>query len=334
MSLSVKKYSVADGDTIQSIAQYQLGDRNLWIDIVGLNRLRSPYIGNDLPDQFGSMLGILNLQSSLVEGSTQITHWDASLAGYTSSISFLEVGSIILFSNVDEFGNKIYDAALITEVDQSVASGSGHIQLQINFVSINSYKSATRDMILNSRAGIKYSHGVGESFQVYGSPFELTTVVAQIGDTISLPVGSPNQSGNIAAISISDIVDALGVDISLDQNGQKKVGPGGDVLFVSGIENMKQALRIRVNTLVGELGLHPEYGSQLQLYVGTNQNSSWSEIAKALVHDCLIQDPRIHDVVNLTYSTVGDASYINAQVQVSEGGQLVSSIIPLVSGGV
>src|SRR5437763_1762291 len=103
MSITVRKYSVHADETVQDIARTQLGDRDLWIDIVGLNRLRRPYISQDLPDQFGPMVGTLQLQQGLSKGDTQLIHWDATIV--STSLSLLAVGNILLFVSFNSNGD-------------------------------------------------------------------------------------------------------------------------------------------------------------------------------------------------------------------------------------
>src|SRR2546430_1038012 len=280
MSVSIKKYSIHAEESIQDIAQTQLGDRDLWIDIVGLNRLRRPYISQSLPDQFGPMIGTLQLQQGLTKGDTQLIHWDATIV--STSLSLLAVGNILLFTSFDSAGDPVYDSALISNVVQTIAPGSAHLRLQLDLTSISNYNSSTRTMSLSSSPGMQSDHTAGEVFQVYGSPFLVNTVVFQMGDSLSLPVTSTNQSGGVSAISVLDIVDSLGIDVGLSNLGQKFASASGDIGTVVGIDNVKQALRTRVNTVPGELGMHPDYGCYLQFYVGTNQDASWPALAKAL----------------------------------------------------
>src|SRR2546423_2739194 len=160
------------------------------------------------------MLGLLTLQQALSVGQTSIIHWDATVS--TTSIFLLAPGNMIVFSTKDSSGTVVYDSALIRNVTQTVAPGTAHVQLQADLVSIANYKSLTKSMILNALGGMQLAHSSGEVFQVYGSPFQLQNGVAQIGDRIELPVTSRNQSVNLVAVSIADLVDALGVDIRLD----------------------------------------------------------------------------------------------------------------------
>lgn len=47
-----KKYSIRQGDTIQSIAQGMLGDETLWYDIASYNNLKYPYINRLDEDKY------------------------------------------------------------------------------------------------------------------------------------------------------------------------------------------------------------------------------------------------------------------------------------------
>lgn len=276
------------------------------------------------------MLGLLTLQQPLLAGQTSIIHWDATVS--TTSIFFFAPGNIIVFSTKDSSGTTLYDTALINKVTQTVAPGTAHVQLKVDLISVANYKSLTKSVVLSALGGMQRAHNSGEIFQVYASPLQSVTGVAQIGDLINLPIASRNQSVNLVAVSIADIVDALGVDIQLDSSGHKMAGADGDLSTVTDILNVRQAVANRVGTVLGELTIHPGYGSMLQLYVGTNQDSTWPNVVKALIHDAIVQDPRVHDVVNMVYTSNGDASYVTVEIQIIESGQLVTSTVPIAQG--
>lgn len=57
------------------------------------------------------------------------------------------------------------------------------------------------------------------------------------------------------------VADPYGIDIALTDDGDVVVTPAGQVGLIGGPANCIQAVTGRVRTIVGELPLHPEYGS-------------------------------------------------------------------------
>lgn len=325
MSVTLHQYAVQADDTIQTIARSQLGDVTRWVDIVALNKLRRPYISSDLPDQFGSLLGQFALQGSLAAGATQISNWDTTQPGYASSLTLFAVGNIVLFTTPSASGSMVYDAAQITAVTQTALGGGSSLLLGVTLLPISDYHSLTQT--LTASIGGMQTHPAGATLQVYGNPTVLSTAVARTGDLLALPVSTLDQQGGVTATT--DLTDALGTDQALDHNGQKQVGPTGAVLTVAGIQNVTQALRIRVNTAPGELQQHPGFGCEIQYYLGARQDSYWPSLAQALVHDCVLQDPRVQSVDAMQFTQVEDTDFIRMDVAVAAGGQLLTNTIPL-----
>ena len=59
-----KKYTIKQNDTLELIAQQQLGRLSEWPSIVSLNRLRTPFISIDPYDQMGTVRAQGTLSSS------------------------------------------------------------------------------------------------------------------------------------------------------------------------------------------------------------------------------------------------------------------------------
>lgn len=83
------------------------------------------------------------------------------------------------------------------------------------------------------------------------------------------------------------------VDIALDR---------GSPDTVSGLDNLAQALTLRLLTEEGELvGLgHPRYGSQVRALVGEPLDRANLELLRRRVRQCLRRDPRVAEVVKVT----------------------------------
>ncbi|MEY8688428.1 MAG: hypothetical protein AB9M53_00930 [Leptothrix sp. (in: b-proteobacteria)] len=80
----------------------------------------------------------------------------------------------------------------------------------------------------------------------------------------------------------------------------------GDFAFVSGVANLRQALRHRVETDQGELIMHPEYGSKVRRLIGTINGPTAGLLAAEYTKAAVAQDPRIQTVRSATADIVGD----------------------------
>jgi len=87
--------------------------------------------------------------------------------------------------------------------------------------------------------------------------------------------------------------DRLGADLIVTTEG--------DLGTVSDEDNLAQAIIARLSTDVGELydiG-HADYGSRLHELIGEINNETTRERIKAVVLDCLTQEPRIKEITSV-----------------------------------
>jgi phage baseplate assembly protein W len=92
----------------------------------------------------------------------------------------------------------------------------------------------------------------------------------------------------------------LGVDIH--------VAKSGDIGTVSGRKNLGQAILHRLLTRKGELieiG-HPDYGSRLHELIGEPNNERTRELVSMYIKECLIQEPRVKEIVELKITPLRD----------------------------
>jgi len=91
--------------------------------------------------------------------------------------------------------------------------------------------------------------------------------------------------------------DELGADLTVTSEG--------DLDTVSDEDNLAQAIIARLTTGEGELHDvgHADYGSRLQELIGEVNNETTRERIKAVVLDCLTQEPRIKEVTSINVRT-------------------------------
>ncbi len=107
---------------------------------------------------------------------------------------------------------------------------------------------------------------------------------------------------------MSEEKEAIGKDLKLrfDRLGADlTVTTEGDLDTVSNEDNLAQAIIARLTTEEGELQDvgHADYGSRLYELIGEINNETTRERIKAVVLDCLTQEPRIKEVVSIDVRT-------------------------------
>jgi len=80
----------------------------------------------------------------------------------------------------------------------------------------------------------------------------------------------------------------------------------GDLTIAAGVDNLVQALLIRLNTPVGELAdlAHPDYGSRLHELIGRSNNQTTRNLVRMFTLQALRQEPRVGEVRYLAVETV------------------------------
>jgi len=82
-------------------------------------------------------------------------------------------------------------------------------------------------------------------------------------------------------------------------NDDIRGAPSGDIDIQKFSRNVLDALRHRLLTDKGELWRHPYYGSELNKLLGENINETTIELARLYVVECVNQDPRVEEIVEV-----------------------------------
>lgn len=106
--------------------------------------------------------------------------------------------------------------------------------------------------------------------------------------------------------------NVLLTDASLS-NG-RLTASSGDLVVVTGRENLKQALRNRFVTDPGELLFHADYGCKLQRRKGSKNNAVTVLRGQMDVQDACTAESRLKTIDSITVSAVGDALVVSVQV--------------------
>jgi len=114
----------------------------------------------------------------------------------------------------------------------------------------------------------------------------------------------------------------------------------GDLKTVKGRANLAQAILNRLFTRRGELARlgHPAYGSRLHELIGELNNVRLRGLAERYIRECLAQEPRIEDIVQLTFAPPSrgiDRSMLDVTLTVKPVGEegLLTFTVPINLGG-
>lgn len=134
---------------------------------------------------------------------------------------------------------------------------------------------------------------------ITNDPSEQAPGVLLAGQLVRIPA---------AVVTVSAGVDADRVferDVAL-VSGQLGASDGGDLLVAAGLDNLRQAVRHRLETERGDLIFHPQYGSLLRRIIGSVNGPTAGLLAAGYAKAAVLSDPRISSVLSSEASVVGD----------------------------
>lgn len=97
------------------------------------------------------------------------------------------------------------------------------------------------------------------------------------------------------------------------------VNAGGDLAVASGVKNLTQQLKHRIDTPKGQARRHPDYGCLVWRLKGSVTGPTAETLGSEYVKSTLIADYRVSSVVSSSAITNGDAIMITAKVESIEG---------------
>jgi phage baseplate assembly protein W len=292
------EHTLLDMDTLPSLALQYLGDATRWKEIADYNRLEYPYLIQDkeaLKGYFGS--GYITLVRANYQSGTTIkqgwqfkTKANAATGNIIKTFEVIEdtlipagspIGYIPLRCTVPgSFGNVV--PYMIVEVGDNTAKLSG-----ISFLAIYNEQAFTGGKDLSLRA---------------------------TGDVIYIPT----DASEVIPEDITKMIDRVGgTDLVLDAEGNIVFAPGGDLASVVGVDNIAQAITSRIMTEVGDLTLHPEYGTEMQELIGSPNLLSREKLMEVAVLRALSQEDRVSDTTINTLTLEGTSVFIDISYKIS-----------------
>lgn len=124
-----------------------------------------------------------------------------------------------------------------------------------------------------------------------------------------------------------------GIDLRLRLDGGAELDIGsGDLSVLSGVENLRQALTLRLLVQVGELTelSHPRYGSRVHELIGEPMDRLNLDLLRRYVKKALSQDPRVREVVSVTATPRRDVpGAVDVEALVAPKGEGEAEPLPL-----
>lgn len=158
------------------------------------------------------------------------------------------------------------------------------------------------------------------------------------GDTMAIPITFPTaqQVNNLvlgSSIDSRDPNSGYGVDFYLDptqditfqlttaNNALQKLFKD-DLVTVTGVPNLMQALGIKLNVHKGELTAHPQFG--LTDFTGYRTTNLLSAKAYTEFRSTMLSDSRVVDVINQNVNITADIMNYSAELKVRTKNQLIA----------
>jgi len=131
-----------------------------------------------------------------------------------------------------------------------------------------------------------------------------------VGTIINVPLQVPNGvelslSGN-SGYTADEEVFFMDFEIGDDGDLVFDLNAPNDLSRISGVDNVKQAIATRLNTVAGEITRHPRTGIGTQGLVGAVITESQATLVLTRLREALMEDPRIVDVVDSRVSRAED----------------------------
>jgi len=344
---SVKMVRANENDSLQSIAYRELGDPARWPEIVSANDLvveniatvwlpilTFTYSGDLAPGTNFIDLGYSASSSASVGSMLEVKDTNGLRQKLmVSSIS----GSKITFA--DTFSRYLTGPITITRYDNrgklglydykvQIASSNkaGTLELELTEVkdvypgyvlciqqgsisqtlTVKSVDYLERLVQVNEK---NLAFDEGADVLIFDTESQLNHI--EVGTELKIPTENAASSDN----RVKSEEEIFGTDIALDSDGLLIPTSSGDLDTVSGLENLKQAIRHRLHDPYGSLIMHPDaWGSGLEAIRGQKGTSSYLLLARSVMIDALGHEPRISLISQLKTELAGDALRISAKV--------------------
>lgn len=286
------------GQDLQQMAYKYLGDPNKWLDIAIANGLKPPYIdevGERVPLLSNAQGSQINIAGTDVNGNINIDKF------YINQVLFIKSDIEVV---VDQ--RKILNIRQIPVSDEIIIELDGDADLAKYQIADNAHIRVFKPNTINS------------GFYVLIPSSD--------------PLSDPRREDTPWFLAdASDDEKQQKIDFAVDDAGDLIFSPNGDLKFSYGLDNAIQGIKFKIQTEVGSLRYHPNYGI-VNIMGRTNANI---QEVKSTISDSIIaqieSDPRYERVegLNVQYDNKGvgaSSVVISMAVRLAGGGDKVIPI--------
>lgn len=323
----VLKHQIKQGDTLQGLAKKYFGNAERWYEIAFYNNLTYPYI-------------TLNTNSSGVQKATgEVTFsipagfipYGFGLSSYGSSpygsaggpsdgygVIEIPLGTIVTTKNIVVFGtNTTQHKSYVTLQPLILSENNLSGTVTIEAIAKGEIGNTPEYTITNIDDPMLAGVSVINHKPITGGE---TINVKKPGDSILIPIDVGDYDPAITVETFEDAYDKLfGEDLYLFDSTENWRGANaivseninldliadesGDLMSIKGIDNLTQALILRVITSLGEIPRNPEYGSNLISMIGKGGTPMALRMMTIEVAKTIRSDPRIIDATDITLTS-------------------------------
>lgn len=212
------------------------------------------------------------------EPKDQLAHAKGSL----QVVSYPANGNTMVISNINNLSILPLDTLYLE--DWAIAKG------EVLFIQNVAQSGSNLSLTFTSNMQNVYTNSVMATLFV--NQENVTTKVLKTGDTLYIP-------DNPDVVMLNDQVsDGLGTDLKVDDAGHI-MNITGSWETVSGVDNVIQAVKMRLRTEYGALLLHPTYGNRMFELEGEQSEPYYWSLVQTFCYQCIMQDPRVDEITDL-----------------------------------
>lgn len=312
--MNYRIHTIAQHETVETIAGAYFADPRRYTELVAANRLRYPYISTDPTDRLGEPLLTTELVTEFAGGfRLYLTDFDPA--------AIVEGNFVLLRGQGGFIGTSFYDIATIFGygyLRRGVMVWSDAMRADFTPDGLAAFGTGT---ILYLTGAPTHAYAAGTGVSLYPDPTLARTQVLGPGDLLRIPTAENDGSSGAATYT-----DLFGTDLAL--TGGFLTMTGRDLALVSGVDNLSQALRRRLLAGTGELVHHPTYGNTTLDHLGEN-TQTFLPNAYAGTIAALLGDVRLVRVNQVRVAPNGDEVTVDAVVTVA-GSRSAIALSPVV----
>ncbi len=279
----VKEYIIKNNDTVQSIAKKFFNDPSRWRDIIFYNNLTYPFITDDLDFE----------KETFATGSVRF---------YLNAVKGVDV--VIPKNTVVkvEGTEKRYK----TQSTRTIPAGSFFIEAEIKCEFIGYWGNAGSGTINKIDPEIADLFVINDQSLLNG----ISKNVKKTGEILLIPI---DVEENYSKKIFDNYLENLGKEDIFLRN-DIAIDDYGDLLSLTGLQNIAQRINFRLEIEKGELIYHPEYGTNFFQILGRNEPFVKKRM-EIEVREVILSDEAVSDVFIESLEIKKDNVEINCNIK-------------------